>query len=105
MSKKILAVVMAAAMAMTGLAGCQGKGTSTAATGGDNGAAPSAEATKITICVPDPEASYIYQAAQEFAKRAEEYSGGTLTFTISGNGSLYGGGYGGRHQTAFGRFT
>ena len=91
MSKKILAVVMAAAMAMTGLAGCQGKGTSTAATGGDNGAAPSAEATKITICVPDPEASYIYQAAQEFAKRAEEYSGGTLTFTISGNGSLYGG--------------
>ena len=33
MSKKILAVVMAAAMAMTGLAGCQGKGTSTAATG------------------------------------------------------------------------
>lgn len=53
MSKKILAVVMAAAMAMTGLAGCQGKGTSTAATGGDNGAAPSAEATKITICVPD----------------------------------------------------
>lgn len=67
MSKKILAVVMAAAMAMTGLAGCQGKGTSTAATGGDNGAAPSAEATKITICVPDPEASYIYQAAQEFA--------------------------------------
>ena len=91
MSKKILAVVMAAAMAMTGLAGCQGKGTSTAATGGDNGAAPSAEATKITICVPDPEASYIYQAASEFAKRAEEYSGGTLTFTISGNGSLYGG--------------
>ena len=49
MSKKILAVVMAAAMAMPGLAGCQGKGTSTAATGGDNGAAPSAEATKITI--------------------------------------------------------
>lgn len=39
----------------------------------------------------DPEASYIYQAASEFAKRAEEYSGGTLTFTISGNGSLYGG--------------
>ena len=104
MSKKILAVVMAAAMAMTGLAGCQGKGTSTAATGGDNGAAPSAEATKITICVPDPEASYIYQAAQEFAKRAEEYSGGSDLYNIGKRFPLRRG-YGGRHQTAFGRFT
>ena len=35
--------------------------------------------------------SYIYQAAQEFADRASEYSDGTLEFTVSGNGSLYGG--------------
>lgn len=48
-------------------------------------------ATKITIAVPDPDASYIYQAAEEFAKRATEYSNGSLEFQISGNGSLYGG--------------
>ena len=46
---------------------------------------------KITISVPDPTTSYIYAAAEEFAKRATEYSGGTLEFNISANGSLYGG--------------
>lgn len=51
----------------------------------------SAFAQKITIAVPDPDSSYIYQAAQEFANRATEYSDGSLEFTISGNGSLYGG--------------
>lgn len=93
MRRKFLAVFMAAAMAMTGLAGCQ-KSEGTAASGASEaagGAQSGAEVTKVTICVPDPEASYIYQAAQEFAKRAEEYSGGTLKFTVSGNGSLYGG--------------
>ncbi|MBQ3625933.1 MAG: DctP family TRAP transporter solute-binding subunit [Synergistaceae bacterium] len=50
-----------------------------------------AAAKKITIAVPDPTTSYIYAAAEEFAKRATEYSGGTLEFNISGNGSLYGG--------------
>ncbi|MBQ4418720.1 MAG: hypothetical protein II870_03710, partial [Synergistaceae bacterium] len=50
-----------------------------------------AAAKKITIAVPDPTTSYIYAAAEEFAKRAAEYSGGTLEFNISGNGSLYGG--------------
>ncbi len=50
-----------------------------------------AAAKKITISVPDPTTSYIYAAAQEFAKRAAEYSDGTLEFNISGNGSLYGG--------------
>lgn len=33
----------------------------------------------------------IYQAAEEFAKRANEYSDGSLEFKVSGNGSLYGG--------------
>lgn len=51
----------------------------------------SGKVTKITIAVPDPEASYIYQAATEFADRAEKYSNNTLEFTVSGNGSLYGG--------------
>lgn len=87
MKRKMIAVLMTAALAVTGLAGCQK--TTAPASGTEKGQA--GEATKITICVPDPEASYIYQAAQEFAKRAEEYSGGTLQFTISGNGSLYGG--------------
>ncbi|MBQ9420009.1 MAG: TRAP transporter substrate-binding protein DctP, partial [Synergistaceae bacterium] len=48
-------------------------------------------AKKITISVPDPTTSYIYAAAEEFAKRATEYSEGTLEFSISANGSLYGG--------------
>ena len=55
MSKKILAVVLAAAMACMGLTGCQSKGT-TSAPAGESKAGASAEATKITICVPDPEA-------------------------------------------------
>ena len=75
MKKRFLATFMAAVTAATMLA-------STIA---------SADTKKITISVPDPEASYIYQAAQEFANRATEYSDGTLEFTISGNGSLYGG--------------
>ena len=50
-----------------------------------------AAAKKITISVPDPVTSYIYAAAEEFAKRAAEYSNNTLEFNISGNGSLYGG--------------
>jgi tripartite ATP-independent transporter DctP family solute receptor len=33
----------------------------------------------------------IYQAATEFADRAKKYSNNTLEFTVSGNGSLYGG--------------
>lgn len=48
-------------------------------------------AKKITISVPDPTTSYIYAAAEEFAKRASEYSEGTLEFNVSANGSLYGG--------------
>ena len=68
------------------LAGCGNSGS------GDSGASSDAGKTKkITIAVPDPEASYIYQAAEEFARRASEYSDGTLEFTVSGNGSLYGG--------------
>lgn len=83
MKKRIIAAFMAAAMVCTCLAGC-GKGS-------DSSNGSKGEVKKITISVPDPDASYIYQAAEEFAKRAEEYSNGTLEFTISGNGSLYGG--------------
>ena len=52
---------------------------------------PNADATKITIAVPDPEESYIGVAAKEFANRAMKYSNGTLDISVSGNGSLYGG--------------
>ena len=48
-------------------------------------------ATEITVCVPDPESSYIGQAATEFMARATNYSNGTLSFKLSSNGSLYGG--------------
>ena len=84
MKKRLIAILMAAAMVCTGLAGC-GKGSDS----GDTSV--KGDVKKITISVPDPDASYIYQAAEEFAKRAEEYSNGTLEFTVSGNGSLYGG--------------
>ena len=80
MSKKILAVVMAAAMAMTGLAGCQGKGTSTAATGGDNGGSG--------VCKT---------CGRIFRRHSDLYNIGKR-FPLRR-------GYGGRHQTAFGRFT
>lgn len=89
MRKRIFAGLLAAAMAVTGLAGCGNKPTASSGEAADGGG--SAAPTKITISVPDPEASYIYLAAEEFAKRAEEYSGGTLEISVSGNGSLYGG--------------
>ncbi|MDO4619249.1 MAG: DctP family TRAP transporter solute-binding subunit [Lachnospiraceae bacterium] len=76
MKKRLMALAMAAVMGVMSL------GTYTVAAD---------DVTKITISVPDPEASYIYAAASEFANRATEYSNGSLEFTISGNGSLYGG--------------
>ena len=86
MKKRVLAAIMTAAMICTGLAGCGGN-----ASGSTDASGKAEKKTKITIAVPDPESSYIYQAAQEFADRASEYSDGTLEFTVSGNGSLYGG--------------
>ena len=99
MKKKVLSLVLALSMVGASLAGCGSSSndaaadtkTDAAAEETADAAATTEETKEITIAVPDPEASYIYQAAQEFANRAEEYSGGSLKFTISGNGSLYGG--------------
>lgn len=71
--KKILATLVASALAFSSISGAE------------------AATKKVTISVPDPNTSYIYAAAQEFASRANKYSDGTLEFSISGNGSLYGG--------------
>ena len=76
MKKRVLAAIMTAAMICTGLAGCGGN-----ASGSTDASGKAEKKTKINI----------YQAAQEFADRASEYSDGTLEFTVSGNGSLYGG--------------
>lgn len=84
MKKKILAGILTMAMLCTGLAGC---GSKNETVDGDS----KEKKVSITISVPDPDASYIYQAAEEFAKRANEYSDGSLEFKVSGNGSLYGG--------------
>ena len=46
---------------------------------------------KIKISVPDSNVSYIFIAAEEFARRAHEYSGGTLEFEVVPNGELYSG--------------
>lgn len=103
MKKKIVALTCAIVMVCMSLAGCGSSNSSaeikTESTSeesskaeSDNSAAePAADATKITIAVPDPEASYIYAAAIEFANRAMEYSNGSLNIMVSGNGSLYGG--------------
>ena len=48
-------------------------------------------AEKIKISVPDSNVSYIFIAAEEFARRVHEYSGGTLDFEVVPNGELYGG--------------
>lgn len=86
MKKKVLSLVLALSMVGASLAGCgSSKDTAAADTKTDaaaeetaDAAATTEETKEITIAVPDPEASYIYQAAQEFANRAEEYSGGSL---------------------------
>lgn len=95
MKKRILAMVLAATMVAGSLAGCGGSGEKAEAPAKTDSTeaaeASTEEKVKITIAVPDPDASYIYQAATEFAKRATEYSGGSLEFAVSGNGSLYGG--------------
>lgn len=92
MKKKIFSAILAVMLVVLAVAGCGSSGGSSGGTtSGGSGAAPAAGATKITIAVPDPEASYIYAAASEFAKRAMEYSNGSLDITVSGNGSLYGG--------------
>ena len=108
MKKKVLAIIMATvvgAMALTGCGGGQASAPAASSSAADaseeeadgeaeeeaEAPAVAADATKITIAVPDPEASYIYAAASEFAKRAMEYSNGTLDISVSGNGSLYGG--------------
>lgn len=90
MKKKILSAMLVVVMVSGLVFGC---GNSSKDAGSDDKAAESSteEKVKITIAVPDPDASYIYQAAEEFAKRATEYSDGSLEFTVSGNGSLYGG--------------
>ena len=48
-------------------------------------------AKKIKISVSHSNTSYIYEAAKEFAKRAAEYSDGTLEFEVVPNGELYSG--------------
>ena len=66
MKKKILAGILTMAMLCTGLAGC---GSKNETVDGES----KEKKVSITISVPDPDASYIYQAAEEFAKRANEY--------------------------------
>ena len=46
-------------------------------------------AKKIQISVSHSNTSYIYRAAEEFARRASEYSDGTLEFEVVPNGALY----------------
>ncbi len=100
MKKKVVSLMMAAAMATVSMASFAGAEAVTEATTEGEAAAevtfteaPEIKdgATKITIAVPDPDGSYIATAATEFANRAMTYADGTLDITVSGNGSLYGG--------------
>lgn len=93
--KRVLALLLAGVMVLGTVTGCGSSNSASTSSGSEASGSETAESTeetkKIVIAVPDPEASYIYQAAEEFAKRATEYSDGTLEFSVSGNGSLYGG--------------
>jgi len=46
---------------------------------------------KIKISVSHSNTSYVYKAAEEFARRANEYSGGSLEFEVVPDGVLYDG--------------
>ncbi|WP_071705356.1 DctP family TRAP transporter solute-binding subunit [Murdochiella vaginalis] len=76
-------------LCITVLTACGGKGANTP--DASNAEKPTGETTKITVAIPDPQNSYIAAAAEEFKKRAEEYSNGSLSISIAPNGSLYGG--------------
>lgn len=89
--KKILATILSTAMIAASLAGCGSSSTPTSGTDSNAAGGSEVKTVKLNLSVPDPEGSYIHQAATEFANRAAEYSNGTLEFTISANGSLYGG--------------
>lgn len=79
--KRSFSLFMALAVAMV---------FSLTAFGGDR-VAFAAGKVSFNVSVPDADNSYIYAAAQEFKKRAEEYAGGSLELTVFPNGSLYGG--------------
>lgn len=91
--KKCLSLILAAAMTLS-LAACGGGGGGGGgAANGSNGGSDASGDKKVSfnVSVPDAENSYIYAAAQEFEKRVEEYSGGSIELQIFANGSLYGG--------------
>lgn len=94
MKKKTLALFLSAMLMVTTLVGCGGGATTPTAgpAGSVTGGGQSEEkAVTLNLSVPDPEGSYIHQAAVEYASRVSEYSGGSITINISANGSLYGG--------------
>lgn len=89
--KKMLAAILSTVLIAACLSGCGNSSTPTSGTNKDESGTGEVKTVKLNLSVPDPEGSYIHQAATEFAKRASEYSNGSLEFTISANGSLYGG--------------
>ncbi len=87
--KKTLSALLALALTLS-LTACGGGNTSTPAASG-GGAAAGDTKVSFNVSVPDADNSYIYAAAQEFEKRVEEYSGGSIELQVYPNGSLYGG--------------
>lgn len=92
--KKNLLKILTLGVAIFSLTACSGNDKAEnkdAAPASTQEASTKTESQEITIAIPDPQNSYIAAATEEFAKRAEEYSNGSLTFNVSANGSLYGG--------------
>ncbi|MCR5536762.1 MAG: DctP family TRAP transporter solute-binding subunit [Succinivibrio sp.] len=50
-----------------------------------------AKVPTVTISVPDPVNSYVYQIAAKFGQSASTYADGTLTFKVIPDGTLYNG--------------
>ena len=79
--KKILATVLCLTTILAMLTACSG---------GSEGGSGS-DALNLNLSVPDAESASITVAAQEYAKRVNEQSGGSMNVKVYPNGSLYGG--------------
>ena len=91
--KKVFAVTLAAAMALS-LAACGGSSSTQATTAAAAqtqaaaAAAPAAEKVELTVAYADAENSVFGKGCAAFAEKLEELSGGSMTCNIFANGTL-----------------
>lgn len=79
--KKMLAMVLCLTTILAMLTAC----------GGGSEGGSGSDTLNLNLSVPDAESASITVAAQEYAKRINEQSGGSINVKVYPNGSLYGG--------------